>query len=320
MKEPKAFSESKVVIAVPTYKRPKRLAGLLQSISGQTYKGKNVFVVVADNEGENGAGLNLLKAEEYVKFPYEIKGLPVAQRGIARVRNAIIEECFSKMGADCVVMVDDDQWVEHDWLENLLHMYNIRNADIIKNNIIPDFVDGKPAWVEGQKLYGYSKSTGDGLVPLIYGTNGVLLSRSILRLANGEYFDDSYALIGGEDDEFFFRMKKNGAVFAYAQKAISHEIFDRFRSSRVWACKRSFNRGIAFIRALIKNGQLGIFGWSKEILKITAGLVVPPFVFLIPFMSSRQRMKIILLFFSQVGKVSGAIGIRVNEYQTTHGV
>ena len=106
----------RVVIAIPTFRRPRSLARLLEAVARQKTAAQ-VSVLVADNDAETHAGLNLCNA--LVDYRWPLQAVIAPERGIANVRNVLIAEAL-KTGPDFIAMVDDDEWPEDNWLDAFL--------------------------------------------------------------------------------------------------------------------------------------------------------------------------------------------------------
>src|ERR1700754_1074790 len=98
----------RVALCIPTFKRPKMLVRLLDAVA-QLQTTADVSVIVADNDAENHAGMDLCRQMPNYRWP--LKAVIAEKRGIAQVRNVLIEEAL-KTNAQFVAMIDDDEWPE----------------------------------------------------------------------------------------------------------------------------------------------------------------------------------------------------------------
>ena len=69
-----------VIICIPTFKRPKMLARLLDAVA-QLQTTADVSVIVADNDAENHAGMDLCRQMPNYRWP--LKAVIAEKRGIA---------------------------------------------------------------------------------------------------------------------------------------------------------------------------------------------------------------------------------------------
>lgn len=122
----------RLVIGIPTFRRPRQLEGLLDSLRPEL-AGTDALVVVADNDVSpqtpqivSGSGLDAVCV-----------GVP--ERGISQARNALIREAFARRpGWTWLTMVDDDGVVEPGWLAALGGCAARFEADIISGPVLRD--------------------------------------------------------------------------------------------------------------------------------------------------------------------------------------
>ncbi|MCB1750398.1 MAG: glycosyltransferase family 2 protein [Gammaproteobacteria bacterium] len=305
-----------VVIGLPTCKRPQGLARLLDSIAKQRVDFE-VQVLVADNDCEQQEGIKTVVRYQQQGFRFPLEAFVVPERGISQVRNALLQRAFVDCQADLLAMLDDDEWAEEEWLSSLVLVQRLTQADVVGGYVIPEFAVPAPDWVQGLPVYPVSKPQQSGYVRLIYGTTNVLLSKSILTRFPGQLFDPFYSLVGRGDVEFFTRLKKHGATFAFAHRARSHELFGASRLTKQWARERAFRDGAGDMRIMWLNNP------SIKRVVIESGIIVVAGVVagvqLLLRIKSHRRMAAQLLFMRQVGKIFGLFGKHKQVYRQIHG-
>lgn len=310
------MSSRRIVIGIPTYRRPKSLRRLLDSISALRNEDAQVTVLVADNDVGTQGGIQVVVDLSAADYPFKLIAFAVPERGLASVRNALLEKGFDGLGADFVAMIDDDERVEADWLAALLEMQADTNADVVFGAIFAEFERTPPKWTRGQSIY-WGNRYEAGPAEVVPGSGSILLSRRIHQDFRAR-FDDRFSLMGGEDSEFFARIGSMGATFAHAPSAVSHEFVGVSRMTRNWALQRAFRIGCTDMHVLRLHG-LSSWGWCKTLLKLvaaSAGAVVTMGGGLV---DERIRMKGALLLARQFGKVAGGIGRSPAFYAVTHG-
>src|SRR6266702_6153859 len=104
-----------VIICIPTFRRPKMLRRLLNEIA-ELETGAELSVLVADNDAQGRAGFELCLALEDYRWP--LTAVIAAQRGIAQTRNILVEYALMT-DADFIAMIDDDEWPQKDWIDQL---------------------------------------------------------------------------------------------------------------------------------------------------------------------------------------------------------
>ena len=305
-----------VVIGIPTYKRPEGLNLLLRSIAKQDYQ-HILHVVVADNEGENGAGTRVINELKQTGFPFPIKCIAVPDRGISQVRNALMHEAFDNLACDNLAMVDDDEHVEKNWVSELIKMQKSANYDVVGGFVLPDFDITPPKWVTGLNLY-YRPKLPAGKVKLINGTTNVLLNRSVQDNFSDNLFDIKFSLTGGGDREFFTRLKQQGATFSFAPNAVSYEIFSASRLTLDWAKQRAFRIGAGDAR-IFRRYSSSPAAWLKEIIKLLGAFCVSSLMMIFTFLSPQRKVFYLLKIMRQRGKLNGLFGEPVEVYKQIHG-
>lgn len=304
-----------VAIGIPTYKRPKGLRLLLESLASIKSIQKKIIVVVADNQGQSGAGLEELKRDYYNSYPFEIISFPVADVGISQVRNALLNYCFRELDASALVMVDDDEIVEENWLYELHKLHTQGGFDVVGGAVYPRFTAENPEWTEDLQYY-YRPIYKSGAINLIQGTTSVYLSRSIWEKYPNTYFDLSFSKTGGGDKEYFTRLKNKGASFAFSAEAISHEFFDSSRLNLDWAKQRAYRIGSGDTRIIIKHEGY-LFALLKQLPK---ALIVSLFCLIkLPLSAGKRKIHLKILLNRQLGKLSSLRGKKIDVYSKTHG-
>lgn len=306
---------TKIVIGIPTFKRPEGLSRLLDSLESITIL-FDVHFLVADNEGLGGHGHRVVN-KLAPSYAYPLSLISVPERGISNVRNALMVHAFDTLNADMLAMIDDDEIVEPNWLLELVKMQQQTHADVVGGQVKPEFEQSPPEWTDGLGLY-WRTVYPDGHINLIEGTTSVLLHRSVRDSFPTITFDIEYGLTGGGDKEFFTRLKNEGATFAFASKSISHEFFGDSRMTKAWAIQRAYRIGSGDMRNIIKNGDMGYL--SKECFKAVLASI---FVVSKNLWLSNDHVKYFhnkLTLERQKGKFNGFFGAPlINTYSKIHG-
>ncbi len=121
-----------VIICIPTFRRPKMLARLLDAIAALETDA-DVRVLVADNDAEGHAGLDFCNSLAGYRWP--LSSVIADKRGIAQVRNTLIENAL-KTDAQFIAMIDDDEWPQKDWISQFLKTAHQTRADVLQGSIL----------------------------------------------------------------------------------------------------------------------------------------------------------------------------------------
>ena len=306
----------RVAIGVTTFERPKLLRRTLEAIAALECKA-DIEVFVADNGFEKQEGVAVAHEMRDAGFPFPITAFAVTDRGITYPRNALVDRVFENLDTDFLAFVDDDQLPEVNWLQALLDVQASYQSDAVGPAVLPMFEDPPPKWAESSSIYRrYSRNT--GLVPILDGTGGVLLAKSILNKIKRPWFNNYFALSGGEDFEFFLRLKANGGKFAFATEAIINEYYTEDRVTMSWALKRAYRIG----NSSILINLLSQPKWQvvvRQAPKMVVGALLGPVLAALSIWSPGLAFDMLCKSARAYGKFTALLGSRYLEYERIHG-
>jgi succinoglycan biosynthesis protein ExoM len=295
-----------VVICIPTFKRPRMLKRLLDAIALLDTVAA-VRVLVADNDAETHAGQDLCNSLAGYRWP--LTAVIAEKRGIAQVRNTLIEQAL-KTDAGFIAMIDDDEWPEPQWIDRFLELAHQTGADVMQGSI----------------LFGYGQAAdghGDirrptGPVAMLQGAGNILIRRAVLDEMTAPWFDPAFALSGGEDRDFFVRLQRAGKHFAWSDEARARGDVPETRANLGWLLKRAYSVGNSDMLVLLKH-RPGAPALAVELAKILAALLLSPLAAVILALSPNRRAIPLQKLFRAAGKLTAMFGARYNEYAVVHG-
>jgi len=296
----------RVVIAIPTCKRPKSLARLLNAIAALKTDAE-VSVLVADNDAEAHQGFDLCESLS-ASYRWPLQAVIEPERGIAPARNRLVSEAL-KTDAHFIAMIDDDEWPDPDWITRFLETQKQTGADLLQGSVV--FLRDAPGVIADIRHP-------TGPVDMLEGAGNLMIRRQVLEETPAPWFDPAFALTGGEDRDFFMRLKRAGFRFGWADEALA---FGRVAASRQrlgWMMRRAYSNGNSDMRVLLKHRQ-GILPLVRESLKIIGALLLSLPLALILGFSPNHRSRPLVMFMRAVGKLTAMIGLRYNEYALVHG-
>lgn len=301
-----------VTIAIPTFRRPKGLERLLTALAG-IETDANVRVLVADNDAADHQGFDLCqKIRGSYRFPLD--AIIVSERGIAQARNALVARALENEQMRFLVMLDDDEWPSRHWLSEFLRIQGETDAGAVEGAIASVH--------EGESLArfeGVARSRGaSGLTDMLEGAGNILLTRDCLQSVPAPWFDPAFALTGGEDKDFFLRLKHSGARFAWAAEALATTEVPASRMGLRWTLTRAFSVGNSDMRIFLKH-EAGFAARIRECAKIAGALLLSPALFLILVASPNRRARTLRVFFRAIGKLAALFGSTYHEYAVIHG-
>ncbi len=307
---------AEVTVAIPTFRRPRGLARLLDALAKIETTAK-VTVLVADNDVEKHEGFDLCGSVRSRGYRWPIRAVIVAERGIAAARNGLVSAALSDPRLDFIAMLDDDEWPEPRWLEALLGEQAKTGADVLQGSILFDFETQPGAWAA--PFDGMSDiRNASGPVDMLQGAGNLLIARGALERLARPWFDPAFALGGGEDRDFFLRLKQAGARFAWSDEGLAHTFVPATRTSLAWGLARAYSIGNSDMRVFLKYAP-DAAARAREALRIAGALLLSPVLFVILAFSANRRADALRRLFRAAGKFAALIGRQYNEYSVIHG-
>jgi succinoglycan biosynthesis protein ExoM len=298
----------RVAIAIPTYKRPRSLARLLDAIA-RLQTDADISVLVVDNDRERHQGFDLC-ASLASSYRWPLRAVIEPERGIAQARNRLMAEALNG-NTQFVTLIDDDQWPEPGWITEFLKTQKRTGADVLQGSVL--FVQDGPG---PKAMPDIHRDT--GLTDMLQGAGNLLIRRHVLEETPSPWFDPAFALTGGEDLDFFMRLKQAGYRFGWADEARAKGEVTALRRDLGWALRRAYSNGNSDMRVLLKH-QPGPALIVREGSKIAAALLLMvPLAIILGFSPNHRRMPLIK-FCRAAGKLAAMAGARYNEYAVVHG-
>jgi glycosyltransferase involved in cell wall biosynthesis len=195
-----------VTVVVPTHDRRAFLPDVVAALQAQTHGAfRAVLVDDGSTDGTPGA------ARDAIGDDARFTVLSTPNRGPAAARNA----GWARSTTEWVAFTDDDCVPQPGWLAGLLEEAAAEGADVVQGRTVPDpGVDRAelPWWSRSQRIESWSDR---------YQTCNLLVRAALLRSAGG--FDERFPPEGfGEDTDLGLRLRRAGAVTAFAEHAVVH--------------------------------------------------------------------------------------------------
>lgn len=237
-----------VDVLIVTYRRPQLLRAALESVlRQQTPTHVALRVVVIDNDPEMSA--------ERICAAMRVGYFSESGNNIALARNRALREACGEFAA----FLDDDEVASPNWISALLATQSRFGAPIVAGPVTPQFATPPPGWVLQGRFFDRPRRQ-TGSEPRTVASGNVLLERSSV-LASGVWFDPAYGRSGGEDTDFFMRLKQRGLRAIWCDEAEAHEQVSPERMRATWLLRRAFAGGLNHAR---------IFGRSRAPLSRAA--------------------------------------------------
>jgi succinoglycan biosynthesis protein ExoM len=300
----------KIVICIPTFKRPEMLKKLVLSIlecSIDKSLIKSRSIVIVDNDAVMSAETTVkeLTSKEDMGTEISYSGYPV--KGLANVRNELLRIGLA-LNPDFIVFVDDDEYVTHDWLNELVGTIQSNNGDMAMGPVnsvvgkdVPKFIS---CWLDRADYFNNAK--------LNFIRTGNLIIRVKSLLEKKVWFDPRFNKTGGEDSFFGLQMIKKGATIYWASKAVVCETVPDDRANIKWLFARYYNGAnkFAFILKIEKNKKKVAKKVVVSIFYVLAGF----FAFVLILFPFRKRYWGLFKLAEGIGGLAGFLSIRYNAY------
>ncbi|MFE1646141.1 glycosyltransferase family 2 protein [Microbacterium sp. P01] len=230
------MAEPRIVVAVPTFRRPKALDSLLTALRDQT-PAQTARVLVIDNDPAGSA------AEVCERHSVDYVCEPSA--GLAAVRNRALDESRND---DALVFIDDDELPAAGWLRALVDRWESSRASAVSGRVESRFPEGfSDPWIRAGGFFS-RVAFADGATQPFAPTNNLLLDLSFTR-SKGLRFDPAFGMSGGEDILFTTQIVAAGGTIVSCPAALVYDDVAADRLNRSWVLRRAYRVGISTVRA-----------------------------------------------------------------------
>ncbi len=306
------LAATRVVVCLPTFKRPELLEQTLRSLAAQQ-DAPPFAVVIVDNEGVERAGVRrAIQLIDEKLLPTVILCEP--RQGNCKAYNAAWRFVLTRMPQiEAVLGIDDDEIADRHWVARMVGAANRTGAGIIGGSVVPIFEDPRGAALRAHPIFRSHYET-TGAVPMIFSSANYLIRPAVLTRMGFPFLDEAFDFTGGGDTDFFSRCRSTGITFHWQHDASMTEIMPARRTERSWITARGLRNGQ--ISSLIeKKAALNLGDHGKRWVK-TAGLVA-----LSPFravkLATHTRSWIIGQYHINVaiGRIMAEFGLATEQYR-----
>jgi succinoglycan biosynthesis protein ExoM len=301
-----------VIVAVTTYRRPDGLERLLRSLDRLCFVEQppsDLRILVVDNDSARSAEGLCARLVPHARWPIEYRCEP--RRGIAQARNHALAMATAR--ADFTAFVDDDEFVEPTWLDELLAVAGCYGADVVFGPVLPCFQSEAPAWVQKGRFF--ERPRRDTGTRMAHGYTGNCLLRSARVAGAGISFADRFGLSGGEDTHFFLRLNQAGLDMRWANGAVAHEIVPPSRVHARWILRRAFRVGCTWSlseRAVLPSPVTRVKRIAKGIARCLQGIAM---LVVAPARGWHAIVRAAQVACTGAGNIAGAFGFAPEIYR-----
>jgi len=299
-----------ISLCIATYRRPERLAALLDDLVKQQHLPNEVVVV--DNDAAGSARAVVERRRELgAPFPIHYDIQPV--KNISLTRNRTVELA----NGDWIAFIDDDERAPAAWQKRLAETVIRYGADGALGPVEPVVPAHAPAWIRHGRFYDWARMKTGTVIPLNKLRFGNVLLHGALLRESPAPFDPNYGLTGGEDGDLLARMVQHGASIVWCDEAIVHEPVEATRLSLRWLLLRALRGGQDFARHKLAGrfGHLTSAGRAWLFLRALLQSLIAAGMALLFWPCGRHRAVYWLLKVSaNLGKMSILLGWHYREY------
>lgn len=259
-------SAVRVAICVGTFRREELLRELLGEMAELKFRKvavPQIQLVIVDND-EFGSAEKVCRA---TPASWPIKYVVEPRRGISQVRNRAIAEAGE---VDFIAFIDDDEVPSPRWLDELLSAQARFSADVVSGPVFPRYSSNVPGWVKAGNFF-EPPMLATGVERQACATNNALIATRVFKQIPG--FDDSFALSGAEDTDFFLRVVRASYKIVWAQKAVVFETITPQRANVVWILRREYQTGNGWVFCEADNVNDAL-AWPVRFAKACGHLVI----------------------------------------------
>lgn len=240
-----------VCLCVPTFRRPDGLRKLLAHVGRLRYPGA-LTVIVIDNDAAGQAGIAVVNALAPT-FRFPLTAMVEPNRGQTYAYNrGFVSACRTAPAPDYVAVLDDDEYPDPDWLSTMIDVALGHDVDIVGGPVFPVF-DLPDHWLAKSGILAPVRHK-TGRVEMIYGAGNMLIRRDVLEQYLDEPFHHDFAFTGASDYDFFWRCRRDGRSFGWADEARVLETTPAERTTMRYVLFRKFRNGTEATRIDRKAG------------------------------------------------------------------
>jgi succinoglycan biosynthesis protein ExoM len=298
----------RIAVCISTYHRPEGLKRLINGVDRLVFNKcevPEVEIIVVDNDPAGSACVSCEGIRSGLKWPLRCFVEP--RRGVSYTRNKAVAS--AKEDIDFIAFIDDDEVPEPSWLDELLYVQQLYNADVVAGPVLPYFEESVPLWVKRGNFFERPRHP-TGYTLEITRTGNVLVRFELFRKME-KVFDERFAVSGGEDTHFFMRVYRAGYRIVWAEDSVVYEWIPKSRANVKWLLQRAYRGGNIYSLCELELSGFSFATQAKRTAKasgrIVQGLLLIPLALIIGrhmLVKALQRMSV------GAGELVGVVGKR----------
>jgi succinoglycan biosynthesis protein ExoM len=295
-----------VSICIATFRRPRGLARLLDSLSKQKLPdGIGVEIIVVDNDAVGEARSRATAVCDSARTP---RWFVEPRQNIAHARNRAVSEARGRW----IAFIDDDEVADEGWLAAYWKLVECDAGDGFFGPVMARLDEVVTPWLDVETFYSRPRHpSGTPLDSTEVSTSNALVRRSLFC---DRRFDPAWGRTGGSDVELFDRMLAAGARFLWCDEAVVRETIPPKRHRLGWLSQRAFRGGVGFTRLQRQRRRSGAVsrGLPRALLALS---VLAPLLPLSLVGGRAAAARVWLRICTQVGHLWAMAGLSYEEYR-----
>ena len=236
-----------VAITICTKQRPVLLSAALASLVRlQTPKGVTIKVVVIENDTAEHSRKIVEEFASALDIYYFLETEP----GLSPARNRCIKEAL-QLGADWIASTDDDAEVHSGWISAFVDASSRHPQTLAfmgRSRFL--YPTRLPEWFPAPN----STPIATGTIASLYSTSNAFYCRDVFAADGLDMrFDMDFRFSGGEDTEFFTRLRLKHGPIMWVEEALVFEVVVAERNSVRWRFSRALRDGKNLGRIYVKH-------------------------------------------------------------------
>lgn len=295
-KEETNVARPRLSIGVVTHDRSIALTKLLQHLIPTIVAyGQTCEVIVANNSGSAAHEIiESIVVESGLRSVCECRVIDSHQNNISTGRNIILNNARELH----LVFIDDDEYPALSWLVELVDGMNEIDCTLVAGPIQPVFPSTALDWVKSVDLHNAEGlQTGDRIDYAASG-NFLMYRKEIEEVR----FNESFGKSGGEDTEFFLKLKDKGHELYWCSDAIVYEDIPAYKSTPEYMIQRFKTQGRSYRVIMESRGgvQSQMFFICRAALLAVTSIIIANALVKIKPVSAAKWMK---RGYSNLGKI-----------------
>lgn len=262
------MNEPLLTIAACTFKRPEGIRACLESLLTQQTDVPFRVVVVENEPSQMAREVVESFIPQFAQRGVELCYFCEPESNISIARNRCVKEATGEF----ILFIDDDEWAEPDWIQNMVEVQRETAADVVWGNVKFEFPEGFPKSSQKISFYRFEFTAQDVAPHSSFATNTTLMKLEQLRERKKPDepgpFNPEYGKTGSEDGDLCMYYMTHGRKIFRTSRAVVHEM-QPLKRGRFWFFIERKIRESSCLAKLARS-HFGFINSKRYMLRMTA--------------------------------------------------